>query len=313
MIGFKRILEDAQYYSKILGVNKYYLLCGRIVTKVLYGFTKEQYYIYFGWAYNRHGRARLFSNNRSKEIQSKCNKSASIHFFENKVDFLNKFSSFVKREWIYLPNVTKKEAVEFCDKNNIVMAKPLDLMQGQGIKMINSDDDITLLFEDMKSKKYILEERVLNHKDLNFNNLSLNTIRVFTLLDKNGECKIIQSILRVGIGNSVVDNFCAGGVAYPVDSETGVVEGKGIDGKGERYLIHPGSDIVMPGYRIPCWTEVIDLVKQASKIVSDVRWVGWDVAITQKGVELIEGNHDPDVDFIEMSMPLNYKIIMRNV
>ena len=46
-------------------------------------------------------------------------------------------------------------------------------------------------------------------------NTSVNTIRVYTIIDYKGDAHIVQAILRVGVGDSVIDNYCAWGCIYP--------------------------------------------------------------------------------------------------
>lgn len=41
----------------------------------------------------------------------------------------------------------------------------------------------------------------------------INTIRVISMLKKNGGVKIYSSILRMGVGNAKVDNACSGGIS----------------------------------------------------------------------------------------------------
>ncbi len=40
------------------------------------------------------------------------------------------------------------------------------------------------------------------------------------------------------------------------------------------------------------WKESIELVKQAALHRPENRSIGWDVVITEKGPELLEGNHN---------------------
>ena len=46
------------------------------------------------------------------------------------------------------------------------------------------------------------------------------------------------------------------------------------------------------GFQVPFWSETLELVKAAALVNTDNRSIGWDVAITNDGPELIEGNHD---------------------
>jgi hypothetical protein len=55
----------------------------------------------------------------------------------------------------------------------------------------------------------------------------------------------------------------------------------------------------MLGCQIPNWEKVISGVKDAAKSFPQCRFIGWDVAIIENGIELIEGNHNPDYELIE--------------
>lgn len=45
--------------------------------------------------------------------------------------------------------------------------------------------------------------------------------------------------------------------------------------------------------KIPMWDKVLETVTNAAKLIPQVRFIGWDIAITNSGVEIIEGNHNP--------------------
>jgi hypothetical protein len=46
------------------------------------------------------------------------------------------------------------------------------------------------------------------------------------------------------------------------------------------------------GFQVPFWPELIDMAKKAALHVPENRSIGWDIAVTENGPELIEGNHD---------------------
>ncbi len=54
---------------------------------------------------------------------------------------------------------------------------------------------------------------------------------------------------------------------------------------------HPVTGEVIVGFQIPFWNQIIELVKELAYVVPQVRYVGWNIAITEKRPILIEGNY----------------------
>ena len=44
------------------------------------------------------------------------------------------------------------------------------------------------------------------------------------------------------------------------------------------------------GFQFPDWDKATDLVKRASMVIPQVAYIGWDVAFSDKGPVLVEGN-----------------------
>ena len=87
---------------------------------------------------------------------------------------------------------------------------------------------------------------------------------------------------------------------YPVNNTYGRIEGPGRNYMlGVPVFVHPGTEIFMPGRDIPFFKDALKLVKDAAITIPHVRFVGWDVAITNDGPELIEGNTRPGENLIE--------------
>ena len=53
------------------------------------------------------------------------------------------------------------------------------------------------------------------------------------------------------------------------------------------------SDVQFIGMNIPHWEKVIEFVKTAHKRVSNWIIFGWDIAITETGIEFVEANSSP--------------------
>ena len=94
--------------------------------------------------------------------------------------------------------------------------------------------------------------------------------------------------------NTHVDNLASGNIATAVDLETGIVNGPGVysDITKSNVSAHPVSGITLEGFQIPMWEDCINIVKQAALHKPENRSIGWDVVLTEKGPELLEGNHN---------------------
>ena len=69
---------------------------------------------------------------------------------------------------------------------------------------------------------------------------------------------------------------------------------------GVIYETHPMTGIQLEGFQVPMFFEACELAKKASKVVPQVRYVGWDIAITPDGPALVEGNNYCAHDFWQL-------------
>ncbi|TXK65570.1 sugar-transfer associated ATP-grasp domain-containing protein [Alkalisalibacterium limincola] len=121
----------------------------------------------------------------------------------------------------------------------------------------------------------------------------VNTVRVFTLVDRAGQYRVLGCRLRISV-NSPVDNMAAGNLAAPIDEATGIVNGPGVysDITKAPESLHPITRTPIVGFQVPFWPETLDMVRRASLLHPQNRSIGWDIVITPEGPGLIEGNHD---------------------
>lgn len=156
---------------------------------------------------------------------------------------------------------------------------------------------------ELRERQYVLEVYIENHGDLKkIAPGSLNTIRIVTLIDRKGQLHILAALLRMGNGLGHTDNYHDGGIACPINVETGKL-GRLAFGMGCReYEIHPFSKIRFEGYPIPKFFECVELVKRLSMEEPEARYVGWDLAITPSGIELLEANIPPGEDITQLAM-----------
>jgi hypothetical protein len=48
--------------------------------------------------------------------------------------------------------------------------------------------------------------------------------------------------------------------------------------------------VSLPGFEIPCWNEILETTLKATRAFHELGTIGWDVALTEDGPCLIEGN-----------------------
>lgn len=234
-------------------------------------------------------------------------------YFNDKAVFNETFSNFVKRKWLRNFNITFQEFEKFIENVKKIIVKPIAATQGIGIQTFNCEEiDKKKLYDKVISlPKSIMEEFIVqNHEIAEFCKSSVNTIRVLTLND-NGKCRFLYSVFRMGQGADV-DNFHAGGIAASVNIENGVVYTDAADLEGNTYEKHPVSKKQIKGFKIPNWDKIIDKCKSITGYVEGADLIGWDFAITESGVDLIEGN--PGASYIVAQIPnVKYRIGLRDV
>ena len=268
---------------------------------VRYGCLPRQYFYGEFWNRRANDRKDILTYRKFIRIMSKLNKDEDIHILENKAHFNKFFSDYIHRDWLLSTTSTQNQIADFIRRHEKVIVKPFDAMEGHGIYKLEIAEikDLDAEAKKLAGQQMIIEEILVQHHDMIFGNSSVNTIRVHTILDRFGKGHILSCILRAGVGDSVVDNYCSGGVIYPVDVKYGIVTGKGISHSGLDHITHPKTDIVMLGYKIPNWDILVNETISAAERLPNLRLVGWDVAITQEGIAIIEGNHNPDYELYE--------------
>ena len=151
---------------------------------------------------------------------------------------------------------------------------------------------------------YVGRAYVTNHPELaEISSGALSSIRVVTCLDEHDIPEVTHAVLRMArTPGIVVDNFHAGGIAAPIDLNSGVVgraTDLGLRRDTQWFDAHPTTGAPITGRRIPMWAEVLEVARRAHLAFVDQIVVGWDVAVLSEGPQLIEGNKGPDFDIIQ--------------
>ena len=184
------------------------------------------------------------------------------------------------------------------------MAKPVIGTCGKGILKINIKDYNSLeeiyAYLTKEGYNYELEELIIQDEAVSkIYPDAINTVRIVTIVDDDRTPHIICAYFRIGNGK-YVDNFNSGGMVAPVNEETGEVLDKAIDKKKNLYAYHPITKAKIKGFVFPDWDKALKLVKEASLVVKEMHYIGWDVCFSNKGPLLVEGNEYPGHDIYQL-------------
>ena len=105
--------------------------------------------------------------------------------------------------------------------------------------------------------------------------------------------------VRMGTGTSSVDNLHSGGLVAGVDLDSGIITTDAVDYEINGYEKHPDTQQRIKGFKIPHFDKVKKLIEEASSHISEA-YLGWDIAITQDGADIIEANSRPGVPIMQM-------------
>ena len=302
MIRILKGLLKFKTYAREIGLEKggwIKVSIDYLISHFVYGFDTEDYFIIGnGYTLSKYEKKRFFTKKRAFWLQDHVNKTDYIHLLENKAEALNLFKDLVSRNWLYAPNSCFSEFMDFIRKTPVFIAKPVGGMCGNGIEKHSTNgvtaEYLQTLFNHLVEGDMLLEECLKAHDDIYLGTTALSTFRIYTMIDQKGEVHILKAKYRVGTGDAITDT-ANGCIAYPISIKYGVIEGPGINEVlySDNYFYHPGCDKLVVGMRIPLWDRVLEVVTKAAKKIPQVRYVGWDIAITNNSVEIIEGNHNP--------------------
>jgi hypothetical protein len=138
---------------------------------------------------------------------------------------------------------------------------------------------------------WLLQAKVQQHPALReLHASSVNTARVITLLGGDGNVEVLGAVLRIGVGSSEIDNTTGGGIAAPIDLETGICAAAMSESTIFRMARHPDSSCPIEGFIVPHWRKIKQTAMVAHQRLPFARSLGWDIAIAETGPLVLEVN-----------------------
>lgn len=300
-MDYKNFFSTINKIKKDSGKSKITIFFDLVFTCLKYKAGYMDYYLLKMYEMNEKEKSTYLVRGKNNELIEFLNKKSDINLLNNKIETNKLLSKYLKRDWSYVgdPNIDK-----FFKKHAKFIAKPSDGQCGKGIEMIETKKykSFGSLLTYLKDNNLDLVEELINqHHLLNkINSSSVNTVRIVSIYNK--KVFNIGACFRIG-NDKFVDNFESGGMTAKVDVDSGLVLSPAIDKAGNVYYKHPKTKEQIEGFKIPFYNESLKMIAEMVKKVPTIRYVGWDIAITDRGPVLVEANPLPGSQITQMPYP----------
>ena len=305
-VRFKKFFNVLDKCHEKCGKSKLVMFFDVLWCAVRYGAGYYDYSIFAFYNMNAKQRDTYVTRMRNKRIISRLNRDDCDYMFDDKDYFAKRFMKYLRRDVLIVKDMTPESLESFCRDKEVIFAKPNNGVSGKGIEKLKVSDfeSVKALYDYVKNpeKKFgLLEEAIKQHPEISkLYPLAINTFRIVTVVDDNGDSHCIYCTLKMGDKGKFVDNLENDGMCVMVDREKGCLTGVGHTSRLEVLDRHPWTGIVFEGYKLPYINEAIGLALEAAKEVPEIRYVGWDVAISENGPCIVEGNNYPGYDFWQL-------------
>ena len=306
-MNYKAMFDRVDIVKEKCDKSKPAIFCDMVWCGLRYGAGYVDYDVIGFYKLTSEQRKTMLTRGINNKFVKQLNNKAYWHTLDNKNEFNEIFSKYLKRDWIYPVSEDKEKSIEWIKAHPVFFAKPNDGTCGKNIEKISSSDkewnnDYEKIYNHLVENKIeLLEEPIKQCDEMNkLNNSSVNTVRMVSVMNEANEVTVLTTFARIGNGK-FVDNFNSGGMTAKVDVDTGVIEEAAVNKAGEIFEKHPITGTKIKGFKIPYWNEAINMVKEAAKLSPNIRYVGWDVGMSENGPVFVEGNQFPGHDIYQVA------------
>ena len=306
-MDFSSMFDKIEKVHKRSGKSKIVIFFDMIYCGMKYQAGYMDYFLFYFEELNSKQRKTYITRGVNDGYLKKLNDPNYYHYLRDKLEFNKRFKKYLNRDYLDLSECSYEDFEKFTEKNKVFMAKPVDLSGGYGVEKITltKKDNIKKLYKRLVDEhKYLVEEYIIQHHKMSeLCPTSVNTLRIVTV-HKNGKTTVMLRAIRIGNGINPVDNFHQGGM-YSLFDDKGIITKPGMDREGILFEKHPTTGVQIEGFEIPYYKESIKLVEKIAASIPEIGMAGWDIAITEKGPILIEGNELPGYDIYQSKIHLN--------
>lgn len=244
----------------------------------------------------------------------------ATYLFKDKTGFLPIFQGTLLKEIAGKIRITVEEVLEIIKSKKTLILKHTHSSVGEGFHMVShvngswfldqnkiEENRLTEFLQSLN--QYIFQEKIIQDNYASeINPSSVNTVRLQVAWNNNiNSFVVVRAFHRFGANNQTVDNLGKGnGVLVYINPESGELLKEGVVTRNgvkeyiqDKEILHPDSNTLLSGMLLPGYTEMKEKIIEISNSISFLKWIGWDVALTNDGFKIIETNSLTTLDTIQ--------------
>lgn len=298
-LEYDKFSKFLNYTCKVTGKSKTRIIADVINSIYKYNIGIMDYFIFRFFEKDEEERSKWVGTGYKYEFDLKTNPKRTREILENKIKFYEAYKPFINHVYCTVDDLLQENKVAvtlFSNDSGKIVVKDSLGQCGWDVEVVKASEfSPTKLAEYMKSKGFDLaEEFIQQHQTMNeLSPTGLNTVRMITMINKEGGVDILGARMRISVNNHV-DNLASGNIACPIDITTGKITGKGVYSDITKNPVdkHPITEVPLIGFEIPMWEELVKTTREIALFRPENKGVGWDVAVTSNGPDFVEGNHN---------------------
>lgn len=263
-------------------IPKYKMVADYLKTKAKYKLNYNEYFDMYFYKFNENKRQEILTPNESAKLINQLNPFEKRYLIISKSEFNHRFEQYIKRDWLLLDEKNNEEFRLFIKSRDFIFVPALDNYSPEIIDITRSNE-WQLHQELINTNHYIVEEVVKHHEKFNeITDQSLITLKFITLSHLN-QISILGCYLNISINEEKYYIL--------VDLNTGKTFNEAIN---NNKIVNNINNYQVKSFKIPLWKDTLKMVKELPKVITDLKYVSWEIAITSDGPLLISASDEPD-------------------
>lgn len=340
----KKYINYSARISKKNGGNSATELFNLMECKIKTGHGPEAYLMYEFYNKNRENWKSYLNKRQMCDLLFEVNNKTEFWMFDDKIAFylLCKKFEISSPRVLFSVNAPKKyediaDIHNFSDFKSIIQRydgkkiifKPVKGSHGEGIfstvirkegvidQQKNEFYQYKNFYENLThaSKTYMAQKLINPHSDLKkiMPSPACGMIRVVTFLMKDQNVVVPYAGMTIPRHGSVISNFMHGingNLTAAINISSGRLNdsiGLDQDGFVQFHSCHPDTQISFNDIIVPRWDEVVALCKNSALVFNTIRFIGWDVAVTDENILILEANVMCDPDGLQLNTQTGFK------